>query len=72
VNLEEELEKKFRTNEKAWIFFQSQAPSYRKAAISWVCGAKQEVTRLKRLQTLIEDSEAGRRLGHLIPPVGKK
>lgn len=44
---------------KAWEYFQKQAPSYRKAAILWVLNAKQEATRLKRLQTLIEDSQNG-------------
>lgn len=72
VNLEDDFDRKLRANEKAWSFFQSQAPSYRKAAIWWVSNAKQEATRLKRLQSLINDSEAGRKLPHLIPPVGKK
>jgi hypothetical protein len=38
-------------------------------------GAKQEATRLRRLATLIADSEAGRRVKHLTPrkrPAGEK
>ncbi|MDQ6860908.1 MAG: YdeI/OmpD-associated family protein [Verrucomicrobiota bacterium] len=55
-------EKEFRTNAKAWKFFQAQPPGYRKSAAWYVISAKQEATRRKRLQRLIEDSEAGRRL----------
>ncbi len=53
------FEKQFKANKTAWAYFQSLAPSYRKSSHSWVMSAKQETTRLKRLQTLIADSEAG-------------
>jgi len=43
-------------------FFAQQAPSYQRAATWWVISAKQEETRQRRLATLIEDSERGRRL----------
>jgi uncharacterized protein YdeI (YjbR/CyaY-like superfamily) len=65
--LDPALEERFRANEKAWNFFQVQPAGYRKTATYWVASAKQEPTRLRRLQTLIEDSEAGRRLAHLTP-----
>jgi uncharacterized protein YdeI (YjbR/CyaY-like superfamily) len=55
--------KKFRANRKAWAFFQSQAPSYRRVATWWVASAKREATRLRRLQALIEDSARHRRIG---------
>lgn len=55
-------EKKFRANKKAWKFFSLQAPSYRKVAIWWVVKAKQEATRLRRLEQLINISEKGKRL----------
>jgi uncharacterized protein YdeI (YjbR/CyaY-like superfamily) len=58
--LEHEQERQFRDNAKAWDWFQSQVPSYRKAAIWWVISAKREETKAKRLATLIEDSEQGR------------
>lgn len=51
---------KLNKNAAAWKFFQSQPPSYRKAVNWWVVSAKKEETRLKRLDTLIEDSAAGR------------
>jgi uncharacterized protein YdeI (YjbR/CyaY-like superfamily) len=55
AKLDPSAEKQLRANRKAWEFFQSKAPSYRRAAIWWVVSAKQEATRLRRLKTLIED-----------------
>ncbi len=55
-----ELEKLFKANKTAWDNFQLLAPSYRKAAINWVMSAKQEVTRLKRLNELVLECEAGK------------
>lgn len=55
-------ERQFRRNRKAWTFFESQPPSYRKPAIWWVVSAKKPETRAKRLAQLITDSEAGLRL----------
>jgi uncharacterized protein YdeI (YjbR/CyaY-like superfamily) len=52
-------DKKFRANRKAWAFFQSQPPWYRRTAAYLVISAKQEGTRQKRLAKLIRDSEAG-------------
>lgn len=54
-----ELEKIFKANKKAWEYFQSLAPTYRKPSSNWVMTAKQESTRLKRLNELIADSELG-------------
>jgi uncharacterized protein YdeI (YjbR/CyaY-like superfamily) len=39
-------------------YFESQPPSYRRAAAWWVMSAKQEATRLKRLERLIACSPA--------------
>ena len=60
-------EAKLRANRKAWAFFQSQAPYYRRMASLYVMSAKKEETRLRRLATLIEDSAKGQRLGPLRP-----
>jgi uncharacterized protein YdeI (YjbR/CyaY-like superfamily) len=46
-------------NARAARFFAQQAPSYRRAATWWVISAKQEETRLRRAQTLIELSGKG-------------
>jgi len=54
-----ELEKQFKANKKAWLYFQSLAPSYKKTSIHWVMTAKQEATKIKRLDQLIKDSAAG-------------
>lgn len=58
-------EQQFRANQKAWDYFQSQPPGYRKSATWWVISAKKEETRLKRLNTLITDSENHRRIAPL-------
>ncbi|HJR60826.1 MAG TPA: YdeI/OmpD-associated family protein [Vicinamibacterales bacterium] len=67
AQLEPAAEEAFRANRKAWDFFQSGAPWYRRVAIHWVTSAKKEETRHRRLQTLIRDSAAGRRIGMMKP-----
>src|SRR3954467_12208731 len=62
VVLDKQFEKKFKANKVAWTYFQSKAPSYQKTSIAWVMRAKQESTRIRRLDTLIKDSEQGRRI----------
>jgi uncharacterized protein YdeI (YjbR/CyaY-like superfamily) len=62
VKLSAVFERKFKANKKAWSFFQSLPPSYQKPAINWVMGAKREDTCIKRLNELINDSEAGRKI----------
>ncbi len=68
VGLSDEFEKKFRKHRAAWEFFETQAPWYRRTASYWVMSAKREATREKRLETLIDDSAAGRRLRQLSRP----
>ena len=53
------FKKLFKANKKAWNYFQSLAPSYRKVSAHWVMSAKQEVTQIKRLNQLISESAAG-------------
>jgi len=52
-------QKKFKANKKAWTYFKSQPPWYQRTSSHWVISAKQETTRLRRLETLIKDSENG-------------
>ena len=59
VEFTSDFEKLFKANKKAWDYFQSLAPSYKKVSSHWVMAAKQESTRLKRLHELIKDSENG-------------
>jgi uncharacterized protein YdeI (YjbR/CyaY-like superfamily) len=58
----------FKRNKKAWTFFEAQAPSYKRIALHWVVSGKRAETRTRRLDKLVEDSAAGRRLAHLTPP----
>jgi uncharacterized protein YdeI (YjbR/CyaY-like superfamily) len=55
-------EERLRQNKAAWNFFYAQPPSYRKAVSWWVVNAKQEATRLKRLEKLMKESARGKRL----------
>ena len=54
-------------NRKAREFFDSRAPSYRRAAIWWVISAKKEETRLKRAKTLIALSASARLIPQYTP-----
>jgi uncharacterized protein YdeI (YjbR/CyaY-like superfamily) len=67
ARLEPAHEQKLRANRKAWSYFQDSPPSYRKAAIWWVVSAKQEATRLRRLDQLISHSERERTVPPLTP-----
>ena len=58
-------EEQFRSNERAWEFFQSQAPWYRRTVTFWVMSAKKIETRQRRLKALIRDSGANQ----LVPPL---
>ncbi len=67
-----EYEEKFRRNKKAWRFWESQPAGYRRTTSWYVMSAKKEETRLKRLTTLIKDSENGERISELRRPVKQK
>jgi|SRR5690554_4067621 len=62
VQLNSDYEKQFKENTKAWSFFMNQAPSYRKAIIGWIMSAKQEKTRLSRLEKTIKESVQEKRV----------
>jgi uncharacterized protein YdeI (YjbR/CyaY-like superfamily) len=49
-----------KANPRAWAFFQSQPPWYRRTSIFLVMSAKRPETRQKRLKVLISSSAAGR------------
>lgn len=65
VSLSPEFEKKFRANKKAWKFFNSMPPSYQRTAIHGIMTVKREETKLKRLEELINDSAAERKIKRL-------
>jgi len=54
-----------KANPEAWKFFRSRPPWYRRTTSWWVTSAKQEATRLRRLNALITDSANGRDIQHL-------
>ena len=65
VGLGRAEEATFRKNRQGWEFFQAQPPGYRRTSSWWVMSAKKEETRQRRLETLIRESAASRRIGPL-------
>ena len=63
IKLNPVYEKKFKANRKAWKWFCGKPTSYKTAVIFWVMQAKQEKTRLKRLEILMADSENENKIG---------
>lgn len=68
VGLDEAREARFRLRKRAWKFFDSQAPWYRRTATYWVMSAKRDETKDRRLDILIECSNAGERIPQLRRP----
>ena len=64
-------EKKFRSNKKAWEFFEKQPPGFKRLMIFRVMEGKQEETRQRRLAQLIEASAKGVRYGAIGPNAKK-
>ena len=61
VDMPEDFQNALNDNPKAQDFFNSLAPSYKKEYIQWVATAKQEATRLKRMDTSIEWLREGKK-----------
>lgn len=53
---------KLKADKKAWAYFESQAPYYRRTSSHWVASAKKPETRAKRLQVLIDCCRKGERI----------
>lgn len=62
VPLSKDYEARLKANAKAWKFFQALSPYYRKRFQHGIMSAKQEATRVKRLEELIRKCEAGEKL----------
>jgi len=60
--LEPTFEKQFKKHKKAWLFFNAQAPSYKKVIIHWIMSAKQDKTKQSRLEKAIQFSLEEKRL----------
>ncbi len=56
TTLSREYERQFKMNKAAWRFFTQQPPSYKKLITHWIMSAKQEKTRLTRLEKTIKTS----------------
>jgi len=65
--LEPDAEKRFRASRRAWAWFTSQPPWYRRTASGWVMTAKKPETRARRLAALIECSAQGRKASPFLP-----
>lgn len=61
-DLPDEYAEIFKKNKSAWEFYSAQPPSYRKTMTHWILSAKQEATKIKRLEKLISESGAQRRI----------
>ena len=59
VDLPEAYAALLRAHPHAWADFERRPPSYRKAAMWWIVSAKQEATRLRRMQVLIDCGARG-------------
>ena len=62
AELPPDLLKIFKANKPAYIFFEAQPPGYKKQMLHWITTAKQEKTRLQRLEKTIEASAQNKRL----------
>lgn len=60
--LEKSFVIKFKANKSGWEFFNKQAPSYKKMIIHWILSAKQETTKMARLEKTINESGKLKRL----------
>jgi uncharacterized protein YdeI (YjbR/CyaY-like superfamily) len=67
VDLEEPYQGLLKKNPAAWIFFEKQPASYRKAVSWWICSARREETRLRRLDKLLAYSARGERVPEYTP-----
>jgi len=62
TKLPKKLQELFRANEAAWSHFDQFPPGYKRLCIGWVASAKQEVTQLRRLNSLISYSAKNTRI----------
>ncbi len=57
--------KRLKANPKAWKFFQSEPPGYRRTTVFWVMQAKKEETRERRFRLMLARMAKGERMGIL-------
>lgn len=61
----------FRADRLAWSFFSAQTESYQRYTTWWVISAKQEKTRDKRFQMLLEDSRNQHKLTRILKAIAQ-
>ncbi len=54
AELDPAYQKELRRNPRAWAFWQARPPGYRRTCCFWIISAKQDATRLRRLEVLID------------------
>ena len=59
--------RQFKRTAAAWKWYTTQAPSYRRVTTHWVVRAKQESTRVRRLESLIAHCAEGKKLRQFTP-----
>ena len=57
------IQKALRSRPRARSYFESLAPSYQRMCVGWIDSAKQEKTKMRRLQEAISLLSAGKKLG---------
>jgi uncharacterized protein YdeI (YjbR/CyaY-like superfamily) len=62
-NVPQYIQEALRKRPTAWKYFESLAPSYRRMYIGWIDSAKQQETRMRRLQEAVSLLAAGKKLG---------
>ena len=67
ARLDPQLETRFRANKKAWRWWESAAPYYRRVCTFWIMSAKKEQTRAGRLERLMFHCARGEKIPPLAP-----
>ena len=67
AKLDTGLEAALRGNSQAAAFFDAQPPGYRKLVTHWITSAKQEETRARRMEKLVEYCARGVRIDFMKP-----
>ena len=57
------IQEALRSHPAAWSYFESLAPSYRRMYIGWIDSAKQQATKMRRLEEALRLLGAGKKLG---------
>jgi uncharacterized protein YdeI (YjbR/CyaY-like superfamily) len=57
------IRQRLKQDERAWRFFATLAPSYRRMYVGWIHTAKREDTRMKRLEEAVQLLAKGKKLG---------